>query len=191
MHLTADELDHLISGIPAPRATSHCETCHECRRLLDLDRLVVSALATIPRPDPAPGFEDRVMARVTVLPAEAAPLMAPVRSPRELAARRRVAAGSLLTAAAVVAGFVWAAVNPAAAGKLVSPAMNDVGQSLWLWLQAAAANAVEQPWFGTVRDALGSPARAVGILVIVAGCYALMLTGLRHLLTEPAPDAEW
>jgi len=189
-HLTADELDLLVAGVSAPRAMSHCETCPECHRLLELDPMVVHALSTATRPDPAPGFTDRVMARVTV---GALPTPATVSSPtpRELAARRRVLVGSLLTGGVVAAGFVWAAANPAAAGKLATPALQDVGQSLWLWLQTVAANAVDQPWFGAARDAVGTPIRAIAVLGAVAGLYALTLTGLRHLLAEPASDAGW
>ena len=190
MHLNADELDLLVAGGNAPRAASHCATCAECQRLLQADRRVVRALADIPRPDPAPGFADRVMSRVTVAPLPS-PATVSSHSVREVAARRRVLVASLLTGGIVAAGFAWATANPAAAGRLTNPALQDVGQSLWLWLQAAAANAAEQPWLGAARDALGTPIRAFAALGAVAACYALTLTGLRHLLTEPAPDAGW
>ena len=54
-----------------------------------------------------------------------------------------------------------------------------------------AANAVEQPWFGAVRDTLTTPSRALPVAAAVAGVYAAALLGFRRLLAEPATDAGW
>ncbi len=65
-HLTADELDLLLVGTPAPRATLHIETCDSCRTMSRLDREVVGSLARLPMLEPSEGFADRVMRQVIV-----------------------------------------------------------------------------------------------------------------------------
>lgn len=190
LHLSADDLDALLEGITSPQTTSHIATCRLCQRMVDLDRRLGRVLASLPEELPSLGFADQVMSRVVVGQAtvSAPPLN---RTPRELAARRRVWVGGGLTAAAVTGGFVWAALYPADALGFAAPAWQQVGQSLWLTLQGMVANTVEQPWFGTVRTGLGSPGRAAVVLLGAAGLYALALVGMRRLLTEPAPHATW
>ena len=58
------------------------------------------------------------------------------------------------------------------------------------WMQLAA-NTAERPWFGSVRDAVTTPLRALPYVVGGAGLYAIGLTGLSRLLAEPATDAGW
>lgn len=190
LHLTADELDAILEGNGSSRSTSHLATCSSCLAMVELDRRLVGALSSLPSLAPSADFEQRVMARVTigVAPAQA-PMVAP--SPRALAARRRVLAGSLVTAASVAAGFVWAAANPTAALGAVGPALQRTGETLWGSLQAVASNATEQPWFAAVADSLASPGKLLLAVVAVGGLYALALTGFRRLLTEPAADARW
>lgn len=190
-HLTADELDALLTGTPTGRVTSHLATCPPCQDMVALDRAVVAALGTLPPFDPAPGFEGRVMARVTVRsPLIEGRLVLP-RSPRETAARRRVAIGGLVLGGVLAAGFAWAAANPDAAAGLTTPALRDLGETLWVSVQGLSANAMEQPWFGAVRDALATPARALPAVAGVIALYSAALVGFRRLLAEPATDAGW
>jgi hypothetical protein len=188
-HLTADELDALIGGIGAPRALSHTATCAVCRELVILDRQVVALLGSLPAIDAPAGFEDRVMARITI--GAQAPALAPIRSPREVAARRRVLGLTMAGSSAVAAGFVWAAADPSAAHGWSGAALSGLADSLWLSVQTVVANTAEQPWFGAVRDTVATPVRALPYLLGAAGAYALALAGLGRLLAEPATDAGW
>lgn len=189
LHLTAEELDALLIGSGSARTMSHLATCPSCAALRELDARLVTALAALPAWDPATDFSDRVMARVSIHPAPGE--LPQLRTVRERSARRRVIAASIAGGGALAAGLVWAVTHPAAALDWASPTVTGAGTTLWATLQTIAANAAEQPWFGTVRDALSSPTRAFPVLVGVLGSYALALVGLRRLLTEPATDAGW
>jgi hypothetical protein len=193
-HLSADELDSLLTATPIDRATSHIATCPRCQELAARDALLVARLAARPTWDPSPTFAGRVLADLaagTVTTPTAAALPAGVGSDRSLAARRRVMVGGLLTGSLVVAGFVWAAIDPPAAQRLAGPAVQNVTNGLWLGLQALVANTTEQPWFGPLRDALASPARAVPVIGAGALGYVALLVGFRRLLTRSATDASW
>jgi hypothetical protein len=185
-HLTEDELDALLLGAGSPRAMSHLATCTSCAAMRALDTRLVTALGTLPMWEPAAGFSNRVMARVSIHPvvvAQPLPLTA-----RERSARRRVVVASLAAGSALAAGFVWAVAHPAAAAfGWSTPALADAGQSLWVTLQSVA----EQPWLNSIRGTLTTPARAFPVLVGALGAYALALVGLSRLLTEPATDARW
>ena len=188
-HLTAEELDALLVGGGTARAMSHLATCPSCAALRELDGRVVAALTALPAFDPAADFSDRVMARVSIRPATSALPLG--RTVRERSARRRVIAASIAGGGAFAAGLAWAVANPAAALDWTAPTVTGAGTTLWITLQTIVANAAEQPWFGSVRDALGSPTRAFPVLLGVLGSYALALVGLRRLLTERTTDAGW
>ena len=190
-HLTADELDALHEGQRLLRATSHLETCADCRALLESDTALIAALEGLPSWDPSPEFLTRVMSQIERPVVRPVVATAGVPTPRERSARRRVLVASLLTSGLVTAGFAWAFVDPDTAVGLVQPAFQQLTGSLWTSLQAMIANTVEQPWFTTFRDALATPTRAVPVLVAAAGLYAVALLGLRRLLTRPAADAGW
>ena len=190
-HLTADELDALHEGQRLLRATSHLETCADCRALLESDTALIAALEGLPSWDPSPEFLTRVMSQIERPVVRPVVATAGVPTPRERSARRRVLVASLLTSGLVTAGFAWAFVDPDTAVGLVQPAFQQLTGSLWTSLQAMSANTVEQPWFTTFRDALATPTRAVPVLVAAAGLYAVALLGLRRLLTRPAADAGW
>ena len=188
-HLTEDELDALLAGAGSPRVMSHLATCASCAAMRELDTSLIPALAALPMWEPAAGFPDRVMARVSIHPivvAQPLPLTA-----RERSARRRGVVASLATLGALAAGFVWAVAHPAATLGWSTPALADAGQSLWVTLQGVAASTADQPWFSSVRGTLTTPARAFPVLVGALGAYALALVGLSRLLTEPATDARW
>lgn len=191
-HLTADELDALHEGQRLLRATSHLETCPDCRALLASDASLIAALGALPTWDPSPEFLTKVMSRIerpVLRPVTAA--VPGVPTPRERSARRRVVVASLLTSGLVTAGFAWAFIDPDQAIGLVQPLFQQLTGTLWTSVQAFSANTVEQPWFTTFRDALATPTRAVPVLAGAAGLYAVALLGLRRLLTRPAADAGW
>lgn len=189
-HLTADELDAFLTESASPLLVSHVATCTTCSAMVARDRQVVRELAALPYFDAATGFGDRVMRGL-------APRVAPVivaetgASPRAVAARRRAIGLLILSTGGVAAGFAWAAVHPVDASRWSAPALQGAGHALWLSLQTVVANVVDQPWFSSVRDAMGTPVRALLALGGVAGAYAIALTGLRRLMTEPATDAGW
>lgn len=188
-HLTADELDALHAGTPASRATSHLATCGDCRALVALDARLLADLGSLSDFDPATGFVERVMHRLDL--SQSAVAVVSTETDRSRAARRRVLVGGLLTGGLVAGGFAWAAANPGAALGFAVPALNDVGQALWVSVQTVTANTVEQPWFAAIRDTLATPARALPALMVAGGIYASVLVGLRRLLTRPATDAAW
>jgi hypothetical protein len=190
-HLSADELDALQFGSGGDRAMSHVETCADCRVLVGRDARVLALLAALPAWEPRPGFAERIIAGLDRSVMVQLPASASGETDRSRSARRRVLIGGLVTGGIVAGGFAWAAANPGAALGLATPALQDVGQTLWLSLRGVTANALEQPWFGTVRDTLASPTRIVPALVIVGTAYLAALVGLRRLLTRPAADAGW
>lgn len=190
-HLSADELDALHDGTSMLRATSHIVTCPQCAELLESDRRVLALLATLPTWDASPQLASRVIAGLRPSP-ELVPTTTPLPAPdRTIAARRRVVVGGIFTGGLVAAGFAWAAFNPVAAQGFAGPLVQEITQTLWLSVQAIMANTVEQPWFGTVRDALASPARAVPLLAVAGLGYAVVLAGFRKLLSRSATHVSW
>lgn len=187
-HLTTDELDAFLEEHPTPRATSHIATCAECRSMVALDREVVLHLGALPEHVPSFRFADGVMARVTVGRPVSAPVVVPATS-RAAAARRRMVVAGGLTGAAVAGAFGWAILNPAAALGFATPALQQGGHALWAGMQVGLSSAVDQPVLAWIAEMVAAPMRTIPVLIGAAGAYALALTGMRHLLTEPAPHA--
>jgi len=189
-HLTADELDSFLTQSAPPLLVSHIATCTSCAQMVERDLRVVRALAILPHFDPKAGFSDSVM-RGLVPHTAPAPVLAATTSPRAVAARRRAIGAVVLAGGSLAAGFVWAAAHPEAALKWSGPALQDAGHALWVSLQSVVANTTDQPWFASVRDMFATPARALLALAGAAAAYAIALTGLRRLMTEPATNAGW
>lgn len=187
-HLTTDELDAFLEDHPTPRATSHLATCPECQAMVALDREVVFHLSALPEHVPSYQFADGVMARVTVGRPVSAAVVAPA-TPRAVAARRRVLVAGGLTGAAVAGAFGWAMLNPGAALGLATPAFQQAAQALWAGMQAGLTSAVDRSALSWASELLAAPTRAIPVFLGAAGAYALALTGMRHLMTEPAPHA--
>lgn len=191
VHLSVDELDDFHADRAAVRATSHIETCTDCRALVADDIRLVAALENLRTWDPGIEFTTRVMEQVAP---RAAPLAAPTavaHSDRERSARRRVLVGGTLVGGLVTGAFAWASINPELALGLAEPAWRDLTGSLWVTVQAISANTMEQPWFAAVSDAVATPARALPLIGAAAALYTAALFGLRRLLTRPAIDASW
>ncbi|MGH7606348.1 MAG: hypothetical protein ACREME_03330 [Gemmatimonadales bacterium] len=65
-HLTTDEIELWAQGLlPAARAM-HLAACSLCHTEGDRERKIILELVQLPHFAPAPGFADRVMARVKV-----------------------------------------------------------------------------------------------------------------------------
>ena len=189
-HLTADELDSFLDHSAPPHLVSHLATCVDCAAMVERDGRIVRALAALPYFEPAPGFGDRVMRGLTPRTAPVA-VAAAGASPRAVAARRRAIGALVLAGGGLAAGFIWAGAHPGEALRWSGPALQDTGHALWASLQSVVANTTEQPWFSSVHDTLATPARALFALAGTAAAYAIALTGLRRLMTEPATDAGW
>jgi len=187
-HLTSDELDAVLSGTASGRVVSHVATCPACAETVARDRRIIAELALLAEFEPAAGFDDRVMARVTI---QRAPVAAVSRTPRSVAARRRAMGVGLVGAGALAAGFIWAGAHPADALSWSLPPLRETGHAAWLWLQTLAANAAEQPGIARLRGALAAPLSGALLVAALAGAYAAALTGLRRLMMEPAADARW
>ena len=189
-HLTADELDACLTESSSQLVTSHLATCPACAAMVDADARLVAVLAALPYFDRCPASQAG-SCRTSARRAQVAAVPAPATSGRALAARRRAIGAALLAGGGIAAGFVWAAAHPADALRWSTPALQNAGHTLWLSLQAVVANTTEQPWFASVRDTLATPSRALLVFAGVAGAYAIGLTGLRRLMTEPATHASW
>lgn len=188
-HLTEDELDSLLGGIAQERALSHVATCPSCFELVRLDRELTALLASLPRPEPTPGFADLVIARVAPEPERLA--VATVDPSRAVSARRRVLIGGGLMAAGLAAAFAWAAANPGASIDLADPLLAPLREAGWFSVQSILANATEQPWYSAVMDLLATPSSAVPLVTGAAATYVAMLAGFRRILSRPVADADW
>ncbi len=189
-HLSVDEVDEFHDNRASARVTSHIETCSDCHALLVADSRLIASLVALPTWEPSVNFAERVMSQTAPRVSAAAPVVSGPTS-RERSARRRVLIGGTAVAAVIAFAFGWAVMNPGPALGLVEPAWRDLTASLWVAVQALAANAAEQPWFQSVRDALATPARALPLLAAAAALYTVALFGMRRLLTRPAIDASW
>ena len=66
MHLTTDEIELWAQGLlPAARAM-HLADCSLCRVEAERERKVILELVQLPKFSAAPGFADRVMAKVRI-----------------------------------------------------------------------------------------------------------------------------
>ena len=70
-HLVNEELDLWLDGRLPTSRTSHLETCEECRTTAEEIREVTLQVSLLPRVAPPALFAERVMARITRVPATA------------------------------------------------------------------------------------------------------------------------
>ena len=188
-HLTLDDIDAWLAGALAPAAQEHLAGCPACQERAETEREIVSLIAGLPLMSPAPGFSDRVMARVAV------PQPLQVRTIDLL--RRRVFAsrGSMAFAASllvVVLGsmagsIVWTLGHQETLVALGNWLTAQAGQAAWLGVRAVASNFIEQPWFAGFRELASSPARlgiASGLALLA---YLSGVLALRRLLALPSP----
>jgi anti-sigma factor RsiW len=183
-HLTADELDALLSPGPPTDVESHIATCASCAALVALDRRVVESLAALPQYQPRGDLTDRVMARVTI------GRPATIVTPRAHSARRRAIAIGAASAGALSTGFAWAVAYPATAVRWMA-LFRASGHGTWPEVHGLITNLAAQRWFDALRDNAAHPARAVAVLAAAAAIYGLGLAALERLLAAPVIDAGW
>ena len=108
-HLTPDDFDAWLAGALAPASEDHLAQCLVCRERAETEREIVELLGTLPVMSPAPGFAERVMARVSIPQPLTAPTLTSLRN-RVFATRRSMAlAASLLVlvAGSMAGSVIW------------------------------------------------------------------------------------
>ena len=181
-HFGPDELDALLDGTATRRVRLHLDACGPCARLAETDLHVVRALERLPALEPAPGFADRVMARVTI----AQP--ATGRSKLRLMVWQRPAVWA--AAAMVLVGMgvsvAWSLSNPDVLASWGARTLAVLDGWLWLGLRTIAANVTALPWYSTAREFLSSPGRLGLVLAGFTVIYAAGLLALRRLVALPS-----
>ncbi len=184
-HLSPDALDAWLEGRLPEREQEHLASCPLCQEVARLEGEVVRRLAALPMLAPSAGFSDRVMAQVQ-LP-DPFRVRAATRTLRSLRTRPRLAALAASLLVGVVASVAWTLTN--------RPVLDAIGQwflaqgadLLWTTLRQGASSVIAQPWYATLRDLVGSPARASVALGALAGSWLVGLLALRRLTALPAP----
>lgn len=182
-HLSPDDFDAWLDGVLPPARARHLDSCPACFKEARSHREVALLLSSLPSFEPAPHFENRVLAKVTALhpePAWAAAAAAPVR--RRATLSRPVMAGLAVALLVSVAGSVaWSLANQpllAALGARLTTLLSAWG---WTGLQSLTATMTQQPWWAPVRDAAGSPLAWAGMAV----AYVAGILALRRLMATP------
>ena len=186
-HLTPDDLDAWLAGALAPAAQAHLAGCPACQERADTEREIVAMLGALPLLGPAPGFSDRVMARVRIPEAVTVSTFAMLRR-KAFATRRNtaIAAGLLLALFGSMAGsIVWTLGNQDTLAALGGWLTAQAGQAAWIGVRGVASNFIEQPWFAGLRSLAASPGRlglasALAMLAYIGGVLAF-----RRLLALP------
>ncbi len=181
-HLTADDLDAFHSASLSVEAREHLEECAECRTLTLQDQALLTALAKLAAFEPAPGFANRVMARVEL----SRPVLV------RFKARRLALAASVIVA--LGASIIWSLFNRTLLLSWLDHSATEIGHGLWVGVRVVATNLTEQPWFSGLRGFASSSARVAltggGLLI----GYGAAVYALRRLLvppSRPVPHADW
>ncbi len=149
--------------------------------MVETDRVVLAALATLPSYAPRPDFADRVLTRVR----PPAPLVVRLLRPAALAGRRRLALAAMVVVS-LGASIVWSLFNRDVLLSWIHLASVETGRAVWLGVRVVATNLTAQPWYLPVRDFLSSPGRlAIGVAGLLLGSAAA-LVALRKVLTLPS-----
>lgn len=188
-HLSIDEIDAWLDGVLSPERHRHIDQCPQCLALVQAERETVDQLAGLPLWGPSAGFADRVMAQVQLPDPFAIRSLAAAR--RRIVATPRALAASVVLAVALVGSMagsaVWMAAHQDAVLAWGAALLGQAGDAAWVALRAGASNLIEQPWFASVRDAVGSPARIALVWSAAALAYVAGVLALRRLLTLPTP----
>jgi hypothetical protein len=187
-HLTPDDFDAWLAGALAPASEDHLAQCLVCRERAETEREIVELLGTLPLMSPAPGFAERVMARVSIPQPVALPALASLRN-RVFATRRSMAlAASLLVlvAGSMAGSVVWTLGHQDTLAALGGWLTAQAGQVAWLGVRGVASNFMEQPWFAGLKTLAAHPARLGLASALALTAYLGGVLALRRLLALPA-----
>ena len=187
VHLSPDEIDACLSGVPAPEVERHLDQCQSCLDQLRLDREIAEQIAALPLMAPTDGFSDRVMAAVSIPDPFAIRSMQATR--RRLFATPRSfahAAGLLLFLVGSMAGsVVWSVTHPAALTSVGSWFLAQGVEAMWLSVQGIASTIIEQPFYQSIRPLFDNPGRLALYSGLLSCAYLGGLLALRRLLAVP------
>ena len=185
-HLTPDEIDLVLEGSYPEALRTHVNGCPDCSSLLAGERLVVQWLGALPLHVPAAGFEDRVMARVQVVTPRSA--LATLRH-RALATStsRALAAGVALSVlGSLAASVIWSLGHREVLASLGMTALRSVAELGWVVVHGLATTLLEQPWYGSARALVDSPARLAFVAGGLTTAWAAGMLLMRRLIAIPA-----
>jgi hypothetical protein len=185
-HLSFDEMDACLSGVPAPELQRHLDQCQTCIEQLRADREIAEQIAALPLIGPGEGFSERVMASVIIPDPFAIRSMQATRR-RLFATPKALAAGVLLFLIGSMGGSViWSLTHQATLASIGSWLISQGGQAIWLSVQGLASNFIEQPWYSGIKGLLiDSPGRLALYSGLASFAYLGGLVALRRLLTAP------
>ena len=186
-HLTPDDLDAWLAGALAPAAQEHLAHCPACQEQAQTEREIIALLAAVPRLGPAPGFADRVMARVN-LPQPAVAASLPSFRQRIFASRRATAlAASLLVllAGSMAGSVIWTLGHQQTLAAMGQWLALQAGQVAWIGVRNIASNFIEQPWFGAFKSFAAHPGRVGLAFALATAAYVAGILALRRLLALP------
>jgi hypothetical protein len=186
-HLSADEIDACLSGVPTPEIQGHLEQCPLCFEQLKIDREIAEQISALPLLGPTNDFADRVMARVAIPdPFAIRSLQATRRrlfsTPRSFA----TAAGLVLFLLGSMTGsVVWSLGHQETLASIGTWLSAQGGQALWLGIQGLASNLLEQPWYSGFKTLIQDPGRLALFSALGSFAYLGGLLALRRLLAVP------
>jgi predicted anti-sigma-YlaC factor YlaD len=186
-HLSADEIDACLMGVPTVEIQEHLDQCTQCLEQVKIDREIADQISALPLMSPSEDFAERVMARVTVPdPFAIRSLQATRRrlfaTPKSFAA----AAGfTLFLLGSMVGSVVWSLGHQEMLTSLVSWLAAQGGEALWLGIQGVASNLLEQPWYSGLKSLAENPERLALFSALGSFVYLGGLLALRRLLTAP------
>jgi anti-sigma factor RsiW len=186
-HLSSDEIDACLSGVPSLEVQQHLDQCSACLEQVRVDREIAELITALPPMGPTEGFTDRVMARVAIPdPFALRSLQATRRrlfaTPKSLA----VAASLLIVLIGSMAGSVaWSLANQDTLASLGKWLFAQGGQAIWLGVQGVTTNLIEQPWYAGFRSLVETPGRLAAYSAIGSLLYLGGLLALRRLLAAP------
>ena len=184
-HLSPDDVELWLNGSLDAARTRHLDLCPECFDRAQAEREIVEQLAALPLIAPASGFEDRVMAQVTV----ADPFALRSIRQRIFATRRSMAVAASLAVAVVgsmIASVAWSLANQDVLLSAGNWVLAQGSQAGWLALRGLASNFIEQPWYESARAFADHPGRLGAALGALALAYLSGLFALRRMLALPS-----
>jgi hypothetical protein len=95
------------------------------------------------------------------------------------------AAVVVLLVGSMAGSIIWTLGHQATIAAMGEWVLVQTGQAGWLAIQGVASNFIEQPWYGTVRSAFGSPGLVAAASALAAAAYLAGVYALRRLLTLP------